>query len=86
MVWPAGLLGGPAKGTLLSFGYVGLGRNEQLWEMSSQVCWCEQSGMLVELWVEQSGMLVAPEIILSALGLFQFSILDSQSQVPVPVA
>ena len=26
------------------------------------------------------------EIILSALGLFRFSILDSQSQVPVPVA
>ena len=29
---------------------------------------------------------VAHEIILSALGLFRFAILDSQSQVPVPVA
>ena len=77
---------GCVMGGQWAVGYDGVGRNEQLWEMSSQVCWCEQSGMLVELWVEQSGMLVAPEILLSALGLFRFSILDSQSQVPVPVA
>ena len=40
--------------------------------VSSRVCWCSCG-------VEQSGMLVAHEIILSALGLFRFSILDSQS-------
>ena len=61
---------------------------------SQLYAWHSRLYVKAKLWVGTAGymlgtagyMVVACEIILSALGLFRFSILDSQSQVPVPVA